>query len=99
MPALRFGFGGKCAKRRALPRTILYSPGSHWRSASMRCARLQLFPAARRDLGHGLIMAQPKVSCRQLEHGEEVGGVLFVARGKAPEVFDPVEEPLSAVAR
>ena len=32
----------------------------------------------------------------ELEHGEEIGGVLFVSRGEPPEVFDPIEE---AVAR
>jgi hypothetical protein len=35
----------------------------------------------------------------QLEHREEVGGVLFVSRGKPSEVLDPVEEPLDAVTR
>jgi hypothetical protein len=37
-------------------------------------------------------MAQPEVHGSQLEHGEEVCGVLFVARGELAEVFDPVEE-------
>src|ERR1700722_807635 len=50
------------------------------------------------SLGHRLIMAQPKVHGSQLEHGEEVRGVLFVARGEPPEVFDAVEEALDAVA-
>jgi len=31
-------------------------------------------------------MAQPEVSCCQLEHGEEVCGVIFVAGGDTPEV-------------
>jgi hypothetical protein len=44
-------------------------------------------------------MAQPEVDGSQLEHGEEVCGVLFVARGEPAEVFDAVEEPLDAVAR
>jgi hypothetical protein len=44
-------------------------------------------------------MAQPEVGRSQLEHREEVGGVLFVSRGEPSEVFDPVEEPLDAVAR
>jgi len=44
-------------------------------------------------------MAQPKMNGSQLEHGEEVCSVLFVARGEASEVFDAVEEPLDAVAR
>ena len=35
----------------------------------------------------------------QLEHAEEVCGVLFVSRGEAPEMLDAVEEPLDAVAR
>jgi hypothetical protein len=35
----------------------------------------------------------------QLEHGEEVCGVLFVACSKPSEVLDTVEEPLDAVAR
>jgi hypothetical protein len=33
-------------------------------------------------------MAEPEVNGSQLEHGEEVCGVFFVARGEAPEVFD-----------
>ena len=33
-------------------------------------------------LGHRLIMAQPEVNGSQLEHGEEVCGVFFVARGE-----------------
>jgi len=44
-------------------------------------------------------MAQPEVDGSQLEHGKEVRGVLFVARGEPAEVFDAVEEPLDAVAR
>jgi hypothetical protein len=39
------------------------------------------------------------VGSSQLEHGEEVGGVLFVSRGEPSKVFDPVEEPLDAVTR
>ena len=44
-------------------------------------------------------MAQPEVNGSQLEHGEEVCGVLFVARGESPKVLYPIEEPLDAVAR
>jgi hypothetical protein len=44
-------------------------------------------------------MAQPEMGCSQLEHGEEVGRVLFVARGEPSEVFDAIEEPFDAVAR
>jgi hypothetical protein len=44
-------------------------------------------------------MAQPEMCGGQFEHGEEVCGVFFVARGQSSEVFDPVEEPLDAVAR
>jgi hypothetical protein len=44
-------------------------------------------------------MAQPEMDGSQLEQGKEVCGVLFVARGKASEMLDPVEEPLDAVAR
>ena len=51
------------------------------------------------DLGHRLIMAQPEVNGSQLEHGKEVCGVFFVARGEPTEVFDAVEEALDAVAR
>jgi hypothetical protein len=43
-------------------------------------------------LGDRVIMAQPEVNGSQLEHGEEVGGVLLIARGEAPEVSDAVEE-------
>jgi hypothetical protein len=39
------------------------------------------------------------MSGSQLEHGEEVCGVLFVARGESSEVLDPVEETLDAIAR
>src|ERR687886_1696172 len=49
-------------------------------------------------LGHRLIMAQPELGGGQLEHGEEVCGVFFVARGEPSEVFDAVEESLDAVA-
>jgi hypothetical protein len=49
-------------------------------------------------IGHRLITAQPELGRSQLEHGKEVCGVLFVARGKPPEVFDVVEEALDAVA-
>jgi hypothetical protein len=34
----------------------------------------------------------------QLEHGQEVCGVLFVSRSDPPEVFDAIEEPLDPVA-
>ena len=44
-------------------------------------------------------MAEPEVGCSQLEHGEKVGRVLFVARGEPSEMFDAIEEPLDAVAR
>src|ERR1700730_7940483 len=54
---------------------------------------------AARGLGHRLIMAQPEVNGSQLEHGKEVCGVFFVARGEPTEVFDAVEEALDAVAR
>jgi hypothetical protein len=54
--------------------------------------------AVRRLLGHRLIMAQPDLSGSQLEHGEEICGVFFVARGEPPEVLDAVEEALDAVA-
>ena len=42
-------------------------------------------------------MAQPELCGSEFEHGEEVCGVLFVARGEASEVFDPVEKPFDAV--
>ena len=44
-------------------------------------------------------MAKPEVNGSQLEHGEEVCGVFFVARGESPEVLDLVEEPFDTVAR
>jgi hypothetical protein len=44
-------------------------------------------------------MTQPKLGGGQLEHGEEIRGVLFVACGEALEVLDAVEEALDAVAR
>ena len=49
-------------------------------------------------LGHGLIMPEPEADGSELEHGEEVGGMLFVARGDAAAMLDPVEEALDAVA-
>jgi hypothetical protein len=42
-------------------------------------------------LGHRLTMAQPAVNGRQLEHGEEICGVLLVADDEPAEV-DPAEE-------
>jgi len=44
-------------------------------------------------------MAEPELCGSEFEHGEEVCGVLFVARGEAPEVFDAIEEPLDAITR
>src|SRR5690242_20559326 len=49
-------------------------------------------------LGHRLIMARPRGGS-ELEHDQEVGGVLLVARGEPSEVFDPAKEPFEAVAR
>jgi len=43
-------------------------------------------------------MPEPETDGSELEHGEEVGGVLFVAGGDAAVVLDLVEEPLDAVA-
>ena len=45
------------------------------------------------------MMAQPEMNGSEFEHGEEVCGVLLVARSQSSEVFDAVEEPLDAVAR
>jgi hypothetical protein len=44
-------------------------------------------------------MAQPELCSSEFEHGEEVCGVFFVARGEAPEVLDAIEEPFDAIAR
>src|SRR6202035_5088883 len=49
-------------------------------------------------LGHGLIMPEPEADCGELDHGEEVRGVLFVACGDAATMFDLVEEPLDAIS-
>ena len=40
-----------------------------------------------------------RVGGSEFEHGEEVGGVFFVSRGEASEVFDAIEEPFDAIAR
>ena len=44
-------------------------------------------------------MADPELCGSEFEHGEEVGGVFFVAGSEPPEVFDLVEEALDAIAR
>src|SRR5580704_13724483 len=49
-------------------------------------------------LGHGLIMPEPETDRSELEHSEEVGGVLFIARGDAAAMLDLVEEPLDAIS-
>ena len=56
------------------------------------CQELQI------GLGHGLIMPEPEADGGELEHGEEVRGMLLVARGDAATMLDPVEEALDAVA-
>ena len=43
-------------------------------------------------------MPEPEADSGELDHGEEVGGMLFIARGDAAAMFDLVEEPLDAVA-
>ena len=43
-------------------------------------------------------MPEPETDSSELEHGEEVGGVLFVARGDSAAMLDPVEEPLDAIS-
>ena len=43
-------------------------------------------------------MPEPEADGSDFKHGEEVGGVLFVARGEAAAMFDLVEEPLAEVA-
>src|SRR6185437_1782901 len=60
------------------------------RSISRNCLRV--------SLGHGLIMPEPEADGGELEHGEEVRGMLLVARGDAATMLDPVEEALDAVA-
>lgn len=59
---------------------------------------MYMHKAKRKKLGHGLINAQPNPYGGQLYHREVIGGMLFEARGDAPEVFDPVEEALDVVA-
>ena len=43
-------------------------------------------------------MPEPETDSSELEHGEEVGGVLFVAGGDAAAMLDPVEEPLDTIS-
>jgi len=42
-------------------------------------------------------MPEPEADGSELEHGEEVGSMLFVACGDAAATFHPVEKPLDAV--
>ena len=48
-------------------------------------------------LGHRLISSQPNACGCQFDEGEEVGRVLFVARGDGSEVLELVEEALDVV--
>jgi hypothetical protein len=41
-------------------------------------------------------MPEPEADGGEFKHGEEVGGVLFAARGDTAAMFDLVEEPLDA---
>ena len=50
------------------------------------------------QLGHGFILAQSNLYCRQFKKGEIVRGVFLISCSDAPKVFDPVEEPLDTVA-
>lgn len=43
-------------------------------------------------------MPEAEADGGKLDHGEEVGSVLFVAGGDAAAMFDLVEEPFYAVA-
>src|ERR1700693_6158027 len=43
-------------------------------------------------------MPEPETDRSELEHSEEVGGVLFIARGDAAAMLDLVEEPLDAIS-
>ena len=45
-------------------------------------------------LGRGLISTQPDADCGDFDHGEVVGGELFVARRDTPELLEFVEESL-----
>jgi hypothetical protein len=49
-------------------------------------------------LGRGLINAQPEPDSRELDEGEEVGGVFLITRCNTTTVLDPVEEPLDLVS-
>ena len=51
-----------------------------------------------RQLGRGLINAQPQADAGQLDEGEIVGGELVVASGDAATLLDLVEEPLDQIA-
>lgn len=50
-------------------------------------------------LGRGLISTQPDADCGDFDHGEVVGGELFVARRDTPELLEFVEESLDPVAQ
>ena len=50
-------------------------------------------------LGRGLINSQPDADRGDFDHGEVVGGELFVACCDAPELFEFVEETLDPVAQ
>ena len=68
------------------------------RNASGKCSQQFQAPDNSRVLGHGLITAQPQSNGGEFDHGEIVGGTLFIARGDASEMTDFVEEELDEVA-
>ncbi len=49
-------------------------------------------------LGHGFIMPDPETDRGELDHGAEVGRILFGARGDTSAIIDLVEETLDAIA-
>ena len=44
-----------------------------------------------KSLGHRLIIAESEMDGSELEHGQEVSGVFFVAGGDPSEVLDTIE--------
>ena len=50
------------------------------------------------DLGHGLAMPEPEADGGELEHGKEVGGMLFITRCDTAAMLYTVEEPLDAIS-
>ena len=87
----------KLAQRRIQPAHVI--AWSLWRRAHQAsAAKLTSTKNATVMLGHQLISAHPDACGGELDEGEVVGVVLFVAGGDGAEVLELVEEALDEVA-